>query len=442
MPSSKRRSQPFSVRLDVPGQRGYFVVVGPGVLLAVLALLVLAGGFYFAGRSGSDPLVYSNDFNVFYHAASEVLAGRDPYQSSLAGWTPYLYPPLLAVSVTSLAVLPLPVAAYVWFLINAVSAISAAWMSAKLAYDGGQLRDANESGVRAGTLRLSVVRVLLAVCSVAIVARFVLDNFSLGQVNPLVTGLAAAHVYLYSRNKKAASAVMLAIAVSIKLTPLVLLGYHLARRRWKFSAMSLGLVVAIFALSFLPFGAQAPEALRVFMSRTIQNRQGYDLAYSGNQSLRGAIARLTPAASQTLDHEVRDSSQRPADPVTLVISLALLAVGMVAARRARSEVVAAAPFVCCVVLLSPLSWKAHFVVLLLPVASLIAEACRTRRPRREFLIAVLALVFVLFNFTSPAVIGLRAAEWSDAHSLVLIGAVLIFGASVWAARFTPRGESM
>jgi alpha-1,2-mannosyltransferase len=409
------------------------------VLLALLAVLVLVSGFYFAGRSGSDPLVYSNDFNVFYHAASEVLAGRDPYQSSLAGWTPYLYPPLLAVSLTSLAAVPLPVAAYVWFLTNAVSAISAAWMSGKLAYDGVQPGGSGENPRYVPGLRGLLLPPMIAVCAVAIVARFVLDNFSLGQVNPLIAALVAAHIYLYSKNRKTASAVILAIAVSIKLTPIVLLGYHIARRRWKFSALSLGLALAVFALSFLPFGAQAPEALRIFVSRTIQNQQGYDLAYAGNQSLRGAIARLTPATSRTQDHAVSESSRRPSDPVTLAIALALLAAAMVTAHRARSEVAAAAPFVCCLVLLSPLSWKAHFVVLILPIATLIAAAVRSRKIQCKILIAVLAVVFVLFNLTSPAVVGLRAAEWADAHSLVFLGALLIFGTSVWAARFAREG---
>src|SRR5215813_5452270 len=34
-----------------------------------LALLVLGAGLYFSQLSGTDPRVYSNDFNVFYHAA-------------------------------------------------------------------------------------------------------------------------------------------------------------------------------------------------------------------------------------------------------------------------------------------------------------------------------------------------------------------------------------
>ncbi len=438
MASTKRKTHSLSVSLDLPGLRGCFFV-WPQAPLIVLALVILVSGFYFAQQSGSDAQVYSNDFNVFYHAAREVVAGRDPYQSSLSDWAPFLYTPLLAVVLAPLALLPLPVAAYIWFLINAASTIAAAWMSARLAGYGSRPRDPSKDLDEVISLHTLLLVPMAAAVSLLIVTRFVLDNFSLGQVNPLVAALAAAHVYLYSRNKKTASALMLAIAASIKLTPLVLLGYYIARRRWKFSAACLGLSVVISALSFLPFGSQAPDAFHIFVSRTIQNEQGYDFAYAGNQSLRGAIARLTPEASRRLDHAASESSRRPSDPVTLLISLALVAVGMLAASRAPTEVLAAAPFVSCFVLLSPLSWKAHFVVLVFPVASLIAQAARTRGTRRGILTAVVAVAFALFNFTSPAIIGLRAAEWADAHSLVFIGALLIFTASVWAARVAPKG---
>src|SRR6185503_5838533 len=102
------------------------------IALGLFAAVILSSGIHFARQSGSDPLVYSNDFNVFYHAASEVMAGRDPYQHSLTGWTPYLYPPLLSELMIPLALLPLTVSAYVWFLIGVVSVASAAWMAAAL----------------------------------------------------------------------------------------------------------------------------------------------------------------------------------------------------------------------------------------------------------------------------------------------------------------------
>jgi len=410
------------------------LAVSSRIVLLLIVLVIVLSGFYFARQSGNDSQAYSNDFNVFYHAAREVLAGRDPYQHSLGEWTPYLYPPLLAILLTPLAVLPLPVAAYVWFLINTVSWVATAWMSASLARDGLVLKQPNEDG-QVGTASAAPFdfSAPLAAVSLLVVARFVLDNAMLGQVNPLVAALAAAHVYLYSKDRKTASALALAIAASIKLTPVLLIGYHIARRRWKFASACLGMFVGLTALSFAPFGSGAPDALHEFVNRTIKNEQGFDLAYAGNQSLRGAIARMTPATHSETDQGTTESSRRPSDAVTLLVSLALLVIAMIAASRARSELLAAAPFVCCFVLLSPLSWKAHLVVLILPVASLATEAARARGSRRSALIAVLALIFVLFNLTSPHVIGLRAAEWADAHSLVFLGALITFAASVYAA---------
>lgn len=399
-------------------------------MLAVIALVIVVSGFYFARRSGSDPKVYSNDFNVFYHASREALAGSDPYQSRLGDWTPYLYPPLLALLLAPLALLPLQAAAYVWFLINAASAIGAAWLSTRLAFCGvRESRSKPDPGF--GVL-------IVAAVSLLVVARFLLDNFNMGQVNPVVGALAAAHVYLYSKDKKAAAALALAVAASIKLTPLILIGYHLARRRGGFAAVCLGMFVGLTALSFAPFGSRAPAAFGEFVNRTIKNEQGFDLAYAGNQSLRGVVARMTQASNSDSDQATGESSRRPSDTITLLISLALLAVAMIAANRAGSELVAAAPFVCCFVLLSPLSWKAHFVVLILPVAGLVAEATRSHAARRKILIAALVVVFVLFNVTGLRVFGLRAAEWGDEHSLGFIGALLIFAASVWVSRLAPK----
>src|SRR5438445_13832468 len=101
---------------------------GARAVVAALTFAVLSSGLYFAGKSGTNADVYSNDFNVYYRAAREVLSSRDPYQNSLGGWTPYLYPPLLAEMLTPLALLPLPVAAYIWYLISAASILGSGWM--------------------------------------------------------------------------------------------------------------------------------------------------------------------------------------------------------------------------------------------------------------------------------------------------------------------------
>jgi alpha-1,2-mannosyltransferase len=400
--------------------------------VAMLALAALVSGLYFAHKSGANPEAYSNDFNVYYHAAREVIIGRDPYQHSLGEWTPYIYPPLLAELIVPLALLPLPVAAYLWFLISAASIAAAAWMSASLA-DDKPGRAAPEQHVTESI----AWRAALAACAVVLVLRFVLDTFNLGQVNAVVAALAVAHVYLYARDRKALSAVALVLAVSIKLTPALLLVYHIAKLRLKFAVACAALLVAVTAMSFLPFGAGATDALQIFWGRTVKNEQGYDFAYSGNQSLRGAIARMTDNPSEYTGDE--GASRKPADLATVLISMLMLALAVFAAVRARNELAAAAPFFCCLVLLSPLSWKAHYVILILPAAYLLSVV-KAPGKARLLIAATLGVALLLFNLTGTRVIGLAAAEWADDHSLVVAGALLDFIACVASVLMRKFGK--
>lgn len=401
----------------------------PKVAIALLVLLILASGIHFARRSGTDPQTYSNDFNVYYFAARELIEGRDPYQNSLGAWTPYLYPPLFAEALTALALLPLPVAAYLWFLISAASVLVAVWMLVRLAHSGNQ-----ESVLKNDESRSSYKKLAIAAISLGVLARFILDNFDMGQVNNVVMALSVAHIYLLSKNKKLASRVALAVAVSIKLTPALLIAYSLAKKEWRFATECAVMSAILIALSFAPFGSRAPDTFNRFANRTIQNEQGFDLAYSGNQSLRGFLSRM----SETNEEEPSQFARRPTDTLALLLSLILLVAAIVAAAIARNTLAAAAPIFCCVVFLSPLAWKAHFVMLLLPVVNLAKESVINKR----YLIACLLVTsFCLFNLTSPRIVGVSIAEWADSYSLVFAGAALIFFISVTIA-WSNRKSSM
>ncbi|HKY06161.1 MAG TPA: glycosyltransferase family 87 protein, partial [Blastocatellia bacterium] len=389
--------------------------------LTFLVIAVLASGLLFARYSGSDPQKYSNDFSVYYFASTEVIEGRDPYEHSLGSWTPYLYPPLLAEMMIPLALMPLPVAAFFWQLIGAASVASAAWMSAKMSAEmSARLASAEarpKFHKRFGSGMDSTV--LVAVLSVILLARFVLDNLAMGQANTVVIFLAVAHVYCYQRERRLWSALALAVAISIKVTPALFLVYHLGKGRIKFVSTSLAVLAVVTLLSLAPFGSRAPEVFMTFAKRTLDNEQGFNLAYSGNQSLRGAIGRARG--------ETADEARRASTPLSIIGSALLLALALAASRKAESEASASAPFFCLLVLLSPLSWKAHFVALMLPLAYLVAQAAGAISTRRRVvIISTLAGVFLLFNFTSPRVIPLQASEWADTLSLTWAGAMLVF----------------
>jgi hypothetical protein len=387
-----------------------------------LILVVLLSGIYFAHRSGTNPQEYKNDFNVYYFASHEILAGRTPYDNSLGEWTPYLYPPLLAELLVPVAFLPLPIAAYLWFLINAAALFLALKMSSQLVLQRNRFEwiQAPQAKIIVPAYQNRFQQIGIVTCTFAILLRFILDNFDYGQVNIFVTALAIAHIYFFSKRKPIISSIVLILAVAIKLTPAIVLVYHVSRRRWKYALANAALIAVIVLVSFAPFGVRSSETFQTFFKRTVLNEQKFDLAYSGNQSLRGGLERLTQGYK-------KDDWLAPNSSVTGLFLLTCL----LAMWRARHET-AAAPFFCLMVLLSPLSWKQHFVILLFPIADLIAQAWREKRPQRKaILIAVLAVVFTLFNLTSPRVIGVVAAEWCDAASFVLIGGLLIYAIWFW-----------
>jgi alpha-1,2-mannosyltransferase len=212
------------------------------------------------------------------------------------------------------------------------------------------------------------------------------------------------------------------LAASIKLTPAILIFYHLGKRRFRFAAVCAAILIAVSALSFAPFGSAAPEAVRTFVQRTVKNGQGFDLAYSGNQSLRGVIARVRGDSETT----ARD----PGDTMTMAGAVALLALATFVAFRSRNSNGAIASLFCCIALLSPLAWKAHFVVLIFPAAFLVSQLSRDNPGRRFLSAAALIAAFSLFNLTSPRIVGLAASEWADQHSLVFAAAMLMYAASL------------
>src|SRR5262245_21296366 len=246
-------------------------------MLMLPAAVLLTPGVHFARRSGSEVTTYSNDFNVYYFAAREVLSGRDPYQSRLSDWTPYLYPPVLAELIAPLALLPLPLAAYVWFVVSAVSIALAAHLASILSRP--VFAEHHEQDWAQPDSNSHARDTAVGLIALVVVGRFALDCFAMGQVNAIVTFLAVAHVYLYSKGRRRLSALALALGAGIKLTPAILIIYHLAKGRVRFAIASSLVLVCLLGASFLVFGRGAVSAFTAFRQQTIANGQGFDLGY-------------------------------------------------------------------------------------------------------------------------------------------------------------------
>src|SRR5919108_4061569 len=92
-------------------------------LLIGIACLLLAPGIVLTAAD-LFPLPPQIDFSAYYLAARALRAGMDPYDpqvlaqlassAGVSAYTPYIYPPLLAVIVMPLAALPYQSAAAIW----------------------------------------------------------------------------------------------------------------------------------------------------------------------------------------------------------------------------------------------------------------------------------------------------------------------------------------
>ena len=101
-----------------------------GRALALALLAVLAVLYARRGLSGytEGPIPY--DLAVFLDAADDVLGGRNPFPAAtaLSGDANYVYPPLLALALIPLAVLPVALAVVLWTAAGIAAVCGALWL--------------------------------------------------------------------------------------------------------------------------------------------------------------------------------------------------------------------------------------------------------------------------------------------------------------------------
>ncbi|MDX1965018.1 MAG: glycosyltransferase family 87 protein [Pirellulales bacterium] len=88
---------------------------GVGLLLLVIAIWGWTDVRRRARTSATDPLVHKTDVTVYTQAGAALFDGRPPYEvTNPRGWH-YLYPPLFAIGMAPLSLLPTTEQALVWF---------------------------------------------------------------------------------------------------------------------------------------------------------------------------------------------------------------------------------------------------------------------------------------------------------------------------------------
>lgn len=407
-------------------------------LLALLLAVAVAGAWFFGARAavGED-----RELPVYVAGGERMAAGAELYRRQAgdgfaADKKPFTYPPFAALPFVPFAWLPQAWQPPAWFLVN---------FGLLLALLRWLHRHAGRSDGGLGAPRPVAFWLLVGVVG----GRHVASVFSNQSHDLLTAGLLGLVAAAWARNRATAGA-WAGIAAAFKATPLLLLGLFGLRFRVVATVLLLAAAVVATLLPdwLCPRGDGKPWAL-AWYDLTLRGLDAGAAKAEGawnshnilNQGLGGTLTRWF----QPLEEASKFTVGEPGTALVAVLSptafrvvvhgaqLAVLALLALIVRRAAAVVrgaddVAAAQravalgevgaFACGMLLLSPMSSKAHFCVWLFPVAFL---AERLLRGRRDLVCAGL--------FVAGAVVGLLA---KDLLGRKLGNDVLAYGNATWA----------
>jgi alpha-1,2-mannosyltransferase len=399
------------------------------------ALVLLVFGFCLItvahGRLNFE--IYRIDLDVYRLGAHAWLTGQNLYGQLPAtgngldlGFT---YPPISAVVMTPLAVVPARLAGIL------ITALTLGLLMAVVALF---LRTAGLADHRRSW------RMAALLLPLAVLVEPVRTTLAYGQINVVLMALVSFDCLLAEtwwrlpegwwliggRRVGWPRGALIGVAAALKLTPAVFVLYFVARRQWRAAATTALSFVAVTGIGAL----LAPhDSARYWTKMVFDTGRIGPLAFAGNQSLNGVLYRthLTGSAEQA---------------AWLAAAVLIGVVGLIAvsrAARANRPLLALSLTACTALLVSPVSWSHHWVWAAPILLTAVLAAYRARNRRALALSAAgLALFLASPQWWFPDTAG-RELHWGwweqligSAYVWVALG-VLVVSALGYAPNLLP-----
>ena len=256
----------------------------PTLLILVSAVAIVLLGLVFTRN-----LI---DFPVYYAAGRSLIGGRADLYSpdfALGPVMDYRYPPFFLIVLYPLWLVPYSAAAYLWFTMSAIEVACIVLIVIRIFPE----------------LRKSKTLVLLVVLAVA---QYFVMVLHYGNAHLLVVALMFGSFYCVLWKKELAGGLLMGLAITIKVTPVLLLPYFILKRRWKLLA---ALCLFLVALNFVPsayFGFRGNnELLANWYRHVVASQEFHEDNGPINLSIKGQLRRYLSAIdySQRVDGDIK-----------------------------------------------------------------------------------------------------------------------------------------
>ncbi|WP_158605523.1 glycosyltransferase family 87 protein [Amycolatopsis panacis] len=270
------------------------------------------------------------DLQSFYQATLAWLHGLDPYGQlpvTYAGPTPgFIYPPFALLPLSVLAALPFPAAAVLSVLVSLSCLGFTVFLVLRRVWPDGGTR--------------GCLNVTIAVLPILLLLEPVRNTVGQGQINLLLMALVAADFLV--ENPRWPRGMLIGIAAAIKITPAAFVLFFLVRKDFRSSLTAAGTAAAVTGGMAL---LMPEESKRFFFGGVLNGPAG--IVNRDNQTISAALNRLGL-------HGVWHHS------AWIVLAALVLVAAVLIMRRSSTEIGMLAG-AAAALLLSPLSWTAHWV---------------------------------------------------------------------------------
>ena len=402
-------------------------------------------------------------FGVIMIAAAIVYAKKaDDDRSAFIRWRPQVLqfwqgvniydvamfpnPPIMPITLYPFMLLPKIPGALCWFGFKVVLFVVSFWLCYRMARTPER---SFPSWALAGVLVFSL--------------RPMLGDLHHGNNNLVILFLVVATLYAWRKGYDVLAGLVLALAISYKVTPALFVPYFLYKRSWRtVGATCLGIGVFLVILPSLIIGTQFNgECLAMWWHRMLSPyvSDGVASPQEVNQSMVGVLTRLlTETGTGAGRYEVHLDVNLVAWPAkTVGILIKVLSLGFVgllaffcrtpAERRTDPRLIGEFALVVLTMLfVSERSWKHHFVTLLIPYMYLMARFLNRRLPwvTRVALSLAMWLSVFLMGTTSTEVGGIfkggQGHKYAQAYGMFLVAGLVLYAATAWQVRAARRED--
>jgi Glycosyltransferase family 87 len=336
----------------------------------ILLLLLIVAAAYYVVFSVSQwvtltPESLRFDFANYFGGAQAAAHGTDVYADFKRSWgteawvVAYIYPPFFAELLAPLTPLGLVGAARVWLL-----AVHAAFFGSL-----ALILHIHPELSRAG-------RRLLLVAAFGFMPVYL--NLKFQQVATVWLLLLAAALWAALRRRDSLAGGFIALAASIKVTPIFLIPLFARLGRWRVALMGSGLLLIVTVVTMLA----SPGSWQFFT--VVLPRIGLGTANWDNGSIDGLVSRIVVLSPNLLGGATQSAAKVViALAAVSVIGVTIWMAGRAGANDGWSIRLGVAALMTSLLIVSSVTWQHHLVTLLLPMATALAWIVQ-RRPGARY----------------------------------------------------------